>query len=73
MKRNLFEMVFQVTETLQSGKERTLKKSVYSERFLNGKFFTEEERIAEAIELLKDQHYYNIKHVQTKATSLLML
>lgn len=71
--KKLFEIVFQVTETLQNGKERTIRKSVYSERFVGGKFYTEEQRIADATELLKAHHYYNIEYIGTKAISMLML
>lgn len=73
MKKQVFAMTFEVTTTLQSGKERTVKKKVYSDRFKNGRFFVEDERIRQATELLRAQHYYNIKYLETNATSLLMI
>ena len=73
MKHDLFEMTFRVTETCQNGKERTFKKHVYSERFVNGRFFTEAARVDAATEVLKAQHYYHIEYVETKSVSLLMI
>lgn len=73
MKAMVFENIFMVTETLQNGNERRTKKSVISPRFRNGKFLTEQERIAEGIEVLKAEHYYNIEYVTAKATSVLYI
>lgn len=67
MNANLFEIVFQVTETCQNGNERTKKVSVFSKRFKNGVFYTESARNKDAIEILKAYHYYNIKYIETKA------
>lgn len=69
----LFEIVFMVTETCNNGNERRIKKSVFAQRFVNGHFFTEAERVAQAVEALKKLHYYNIEYVETKAVSRLVI
>ena len=70
---NLFEIVFEVTETCMNGNERRLKKSVYSPRFgENGRLITEPQSIAKGVEVLKQMHYYDITYIKTKAVTLLM-
>lgn len=39
MKEDCFELVFQVTETLNNGKERTFKKKLLSPRYINGQLY----------------------------------
>lgn len=73
MRKQVFAMVFQATITTQNGKERRVKKKVYSDRFKDGRFFIEDERIKQAAALLKSQHYYNIEYIETNVTSLLMI
>ena len=66
----LYENVFEVTETLQNGKERRVKKSVYTPRFKerDGHTFhiSEEERIKCGTYELEARHYYNVKYLYTK-------
>ena len=68
---DLYEVIFEVTETCQNGNERRLKKSVYSPRFKDHKHVTEAERISKGTEVLKARHYYDIKYIKTKAVTLL--
>ena len=67
----VYEMIFEVTKTCSNGNERTQKKSVYSRCFRNGRHIVELDRVNKAIETLKANHFYNIKHLQTRYTTLL--
>jgi hypothetical protein len=71
MKNPLYEVIFEVTETLQNGKERRVKKSVFVPRFSGGKHNPPEVQIARGEAALKDAHYYNIVYISTKATTLI--
>lgn len=71
MKNPLYEVIFEATETLQNGKERRVKKSVFVPRFRHGKHTPPEEQIARGEAALKDAHYYNIVYISTKATTLI--
>ncbi len=71
MKNPLYEVIFEVTETLQNGKERRVKKSVFVPRFRYGKHVTPEEQIARGKAALKDANYYNIVYIRTKTTVLI--
>jgi len=66
-----YEMIFEVTETCQNGNERRIKKSVYSPIFRNGRHIIELDRVNNAIHVLEERHYYNIKYKGTKTTELL--
>ncbi len=66
-----YEMIFEVTETLQNGKERRKKVSVYCEPFRNGIHRTEKERIEAATKALEEKRYYDIEYVKTKNTNLI--
>lgn len=68
----VYETIFSVTETCQNGKERRIKKSVFTPCFKNGRHVIQLERIAKAEEILKAQHYYNIEYLDTKFTELLI-
>ena len=68
----VYEMIFEVTTTCQNGNERRMKKSVYSPCFRNGRHIVELERVSKAIKVLEANHYYNIKHLQTRYTTMLM-
>lgn len=72
MKQNCYEVVFNVTETLQNGKERTIKKSILSPIFSKeGKHITTEERVKKGTAVLKEMHYYNIQYIETKCKTLI--
>jgi hypothetical protein len=71
MKVKYYETIFEVTETLQNGKERRIKKSVYSEIFRDGKHISAEERLRRGVDALKAEHYYNIVYIDTKTTFLI--
>ena len=73
MKALCYETIFCVTETCNNGKERRIKKSVYSPRFRNGKHLTEQERISEGTFILKAEHYYNIEYLETKSKTILYI
>lgn len=66
-----YEMIFEVTETLQNGKERRKKVSVCCEPFNAGIHRTEAERIETATKALEEKHYYHIEYVHTKNTNLI--
>ena len=72
MKNPMYEVIFEVTETLQNGKERRVKKSVFMPRFRHGKHVTPEEQIARGEAALKDANYYGIIYITTKATVLII-
>lgn len=61
-----YELIFKVTETLQNGKERTIKKSVLCPIFKDGKHVIELTRIGKATQQLIALHYYNIEYIDTK-------
>ncbi len=73
MKAMVFENIFLVTKSCDNGNELSFKKSVYSPRFRNGKLLTEQERIAEGTEVLKAEHFYNIRFIKSKATNILYI
>ena len=66
MKKLEYEMIFEVTETLQNGNERIIKKSVFISPFTDGKHTSPEMQIERGEAALKEEHYYNIKHIETK-------
>lgn len=66
MTKKFYEVVFEVTETCQNGKERRFKKSVYSPVFKNGIHVTEQERAAKGTEVLESLHYYNVQYIETR-------
>jgi len=72
MKKIMYEVIFEATETLQNGKERRVKKSVFMPRFdENGRHISPEAQIARGEAALREAYYYNITYVCTKATALI--
>lgn len=75
MRNECFEMIFKVRETCQNGKERRIKKSVYSPCFKheNGRtiFVPLNERIRKGVEVLEEMNYYDIVYLETKRKTLL--
>jgi hypothetical protein len=71
MKHAMYEVIFEVTETLQNGNERRVKKGVFVPRFKYGKHISHEEQIARGEAALRDANYYNIVYVSTKATTMI--
>lgn len=71
MTRRFFEDVFMVTETLQNGNERTIRKSVFSPVFVDGKCNDFNKRIEKARKALKDAHYYNIVYGRSNTKTVL--
>ena len=67
-----YEAIFKVTETLQNGKERRVKKSVLCPIFKNGRHVIEFNRIDKAIEELKALNYYDIEYIETKPKSIIV-
>lgn len=69
--------IFEVTETCQNGNERTFRKSVYSEIFTyeNGRTINNgiNIRVPKAKAVLEQNHYYNIKYIESKTTDLLIV
>lgn len=61
-----FDVIFQVTETCNNGKERTIRKSVFCPSFINTKFLGEESRIEKGMKAMTEMHYYNIKYIESK-------
>ena len=76
MKIGYLAMEFSVMETLQNGSERKKKVIVnclpfrYDENN-HKRFRTQEERIADCIAALKEEHYYNIVYIGVKNTSIM--
>lgn len=73
MKKLMYKVIFNVTETCQNGNERRIQKVVYMPRFdeTTGKHITPEQQIVRGIEALKVEHYYNIEYGSTIATEII--
>lgn len=71
------EMIFEATKICQNGNERKVKKSVFTPVFYSGGdgqlHYNYDADIEKAIEVLKENHFSNIKHIATKNTSLLFV
>jgi len=67
-----YETIFEVTETCQNGKERRKKVSVYSPIFVDNKHIIEIDRIDKGIAKLTEMHYYEIKYIKTRFTTLIL-
>lgn len=73
MKTKFYEVIFDVTETLQNGNERKTKKSVFMKPFdeATGKHNSPEMQIEKGFKALKAEHYYNIVYVETKVKTMI--
>lgn len=67
----VYEDIFEVTKTLQNGKERRIKKSVLSPTFRNGKHLIQLDRETKAIKQLEELGYYEIQWVNTRVKTLM--
>ena len=72
MKKPMYKVIFNVTETCNNGNERRLQKVVYMPRFdeQTGKHISTEQQIERGKKALVDEHYYNIEYGSTVATEL---
>lgn len=66
-----YENIFNVTETLQNGKERRVKKSVLSPIFKDGRHVIQLDRVDRCIKELEALHYYDIKFIETKTKTFI--
>lgn len=74
MKKKIYEAIFQVTKTCNNGSEKVLKKSVYFNLFnQSGKYNSPETTIAKGEVALKEEHFYNIVHLETKVKTILFV
>jgi hypothetical protein len=73
MKKPMYKVIFNVTETCQNGNERRIQKVVYMPRFdeITRKHLTPEQQIERGTEALKALYYYNIQYDSTVATELI--
>ena len=71
MNKIYYETIFMCTETLQNGKERRIKKSVFAEMFIDGKNNGIEQRILKGTKALESLHYYKIEYIDTKKTTFI--
>lgn len=72
MRKPMYEVIFECTETLQNGKERRVKKSVFMPRYdENNHHNSTEKRIAKGTEALKEANYYGIIYIKTITTILI--
>lgn len=73
MKKLMYKVIFNVTETCQNGNERRVQKVVYMPRFDEStrKHITREQQIERGTATLLSEHYYNIEYGSTVATELL--
>ncbi len=73
MKKRMYKVIFNVTETLQNGKERRVQKVVYMPRFdeETKRHISPEEQIARGTAALKAERYYNIEYGSTVVTELI--
>jgi hypothetical protein len=69
----MYEVTFEVTETLQNGKERRIKKAVLMPTvdFKTRKHLDLDTRIMRGYKALADAHYYNIEYVDTKNKTII--
>ena len=67
----VYEDIFEVTETLQNGNERRIKKSVLSPTFRNGKHLIQLDREQKAIKQLEELGYYEIQWVKTVSKNII--
>lgn len=67
-----YETIFEVAETCQNGNERRKKVSVYSPIFVDNKHIIEIDRINKGIAKLESLHYYDIKYIKTRVTTLIL-
>lgn len=67
-----YENIFNVSETLQNGKERRVKKSVLSPIFKNGKHVIQLDRVDRCVKELEALHYYNIEFIETKTKTFIV-
>lgn len=72
MKKMVYKVIFNVTETCQNGNERRIQKVVYMPRFdERGKHIDRARQIERGAAVLTSEHYYNIVYGSTVATELL--
>lgn len=73
MKKLMYKVIFNVTETCQNGNERRVQKVVYMPRFdeTTGRHISPEQQITRGTEALKAEHYYNIEYGSTVATEII--
>lgn len=73
MKKLMYKVIFNVTETLQNGKERRTQKAVYMPRFdeKTNKHISPEQQIERGTAALKAERYYNIEYGSTVATEII--
>ena len=73
MKKLMYKVIFNVTETLQNGNERRVQKVVYMPRFdeSTGRHITPAQQIERGKAALAVEHYYNIEYGSTVATELI--
>lgn len=73
MKMKVYEVIFEVTETCNNGKERRIKKSVFFKPFDEVGIHTSQiMQIDKGQALLKEEHYYNIVYLDTKVRTILV-
>ena len=66
MKTLIYEVIFEVTETLQNGKERKINKSVYMSPLVESIHVSLALQIEKGTAALKKENYSNIQYVTTK-------
>lgn len=73
MKKMVYKVIFNVTETLQNGKERRMQKAVYMPRFdeTTRKHISPEQQIERGVAALKAEGYYHISYGSTVATEII--
>ena len=73
MKKLMYKVIFNVTETCQNGNERRVQKAVYMPRFdeITRKHITQEQQIERGRQALLAEYYYNIEYGSTVATEIL--
>lgn len=64
------EMIFSVTERCMNGNEKKVHRSVYVPTYYTE---TDEQIVQKAIEVLKKNGYYNIKHIKSKTAKLMFV
>ena len=73
MKKLMYKVIFNVTETCQNGNERRVQKVVYMPRFdeSTGRHISPAQQVERGKAALAAEHYYNIEYGSTVATDLI--
>lgn len=73
MRKQMYEVIFEATETLQNGKERRVRKGILMDCVnpVTNRHTSPEQQIARGEAALKEAYFYNIVYIETKKKTLI--